>query len=82
MNTKLTLMLDKQVIDKAKDYAKSHHTSISKMVENFLASIDERNKPHIEIGPLTKALSGGLNFPEGTTDFKGFIKNLKALEND
>ena len=82
MNTKLTLMLDKQVIEKAKIYAKSHHTSLSKMVENFLTRVDEVKQGSVEIGPLTKALSGGLEFPEGTTDYKGLIRNLKASEND
>ena len=80
MNAKLTLMLDKEVIEIAKVYAKSHHTSLSKMVENFLANIDKEHK-NVEVGPLTKALSGGLNFPENTVDLKEYVRSLKAMEN-
>jgi hypothetical protein len=82
MNTKLTLMLDKQVIEKAKIYAKSHQTSLSKMVETFLASVDDERNSKIEIGPLTQALSGGISFPPGTSDYKGYLRELKASDND
>ncbi len=36
MDTKLTLKLDKLVIDKAKEYASSHKRSLSRMIESYL----------------------------------------------
>ncbi len=39
MNTKLTLSVDQDLIQQAKEYAKSNGTSISKMVENYLQSV-------------------------------------------
>ena len=36
MRTKLTLTIDKQVVDKAKLYAKKKNRSVSKLVEEYL----------------------------------------------
>ncbi len=36
MDTKLTLKLDKEIIDLAKEYVKEHGTSLSKFVEDYL----------------------------------------------
>ena len=36
MNTKLTLKLDSNIIDKAKNYAASHQKSLSGMIESYL----------------------------------------------
>ncbi len=35
METKLTLSLDKEIIEQAKKYAKQQKTSLSNMVENY-----------------------------------------------
>lgn len=37
--TKLTLRIEKPVIESAKDYAQHHHTSLSKLVAEFLRSL-------------------------------------------
>ncbi|GJM17580.1 MAG: hypothetical protein DHS20C13_29070 [Thermodesulfobacteriota bacterium] len=39
MNTKLTLNLNKEIIQGAKDYAKEHNISLSFLVENYLQKI-------------------------------------------
>jgi hypothetical protein len=57
MNTKLTIKLDKGVIEKAKDYVKKEKTSLSKMIENYLLNLTSK-KPDFEITPLVKSLSG------------------------
>lgn len=60
MNAKLTLSLDKEVIEKAKAYAKEQGISLSKMLENYLkvvTSKTERNKDEIEISPFVKSLA-------------------------
>ncbi len=58
METKLTIRLKKEVIEKAKDYAKNHKTSLSKMVESYLESITEPKKNEIKITPLVESLIG------------------------
>jgi hypothetical protein len=58
METKLTLRLQKKVIDQAKEYANDHETSLSKLVENYLLAITEESGSTENISPLVKSLSG------------------------
>ena len=44
MITKLTLTIEDEVIDSAKDYAKSKGKSLSKIVENYLRLISSKNR--------------------------------------
>ncbi|WP_373056984.1 DUF6364 family protein [Zunongwangia sp. H14] len=64
MDTKLTLSLNKAVIEKAKDYARSNNTSLSKMVEFYLAAIVEKDEKDLNITPLVESLSGVINIEE------------------
>ncbi len=64
MDTKLTLSLDKLIIEQAKVYAKSNKVSLSKLIESYLATLTNRNKSEIEITPLVKSLSGVISMDE------------------
>ncbi|MFB6319642.1 DUF6364 family protein [Saccharicrinis sp. FJH54] len=75
MNTKLTLNLDKAVIERAKGYAKSHKISLSRLIESYLSSLTTNKKQEIEITPLVESLSGVINldsdfdYKESYTDY-------------
>lgn len=59
MNTKLTLNLDKSIIDEAKSYAKKNQVSLSKLIENYLNSLVSTNqKKTTRISPLVESLTG------------------------
>lgn len=61
MTTKLTLTLDKQVINRAKEYAKKQGTSLSKLVESYFTRIYNQESGEINnvsIPPITKELTG------------------------
>jgi hypothetical protein len=58
VNTKLTIKLDSEVISRAKKYAQSRKTSLSKMIESYLDSVTKPDPDDIEITPLVKSLSG------------------------
>lgn len=58
MDTKLTLKLDKLIIENAKEYAKKKNISLSKMIENYLQAITNKQKKEIEISPLVQSLIG------------------------
>jgi len=58
MNTKLTLNLDKGVIDQAKSYAKNNSVSLSKLIENYLDSLTKRSDMKSQISPLVESLTG------------------------
>ena len=44
MNAKLTLTLDKELIEGAKEYAKSSNLSLSKILERYLRSLLDEKK--------------------------------------
>jgi hypothetical protein len=44
MNTKLTLSIDYEIIEKAKEYAKENGRSVSDIVENYLRTIVEKKQ--------------------------------------
>jgi hypothetical protein len=58
MNTKLTLNIDRKVIEKAKEYSKSRKISLSRLIETYLSSLIANKKQDIEITPLVESLSG------------------------
>ncbi len=64
MNTKLTLKLDKLVIEQAKEYASSHKRSLSKIIEAYLKSlVTKNNEDDFEISPFVKSISTGVRIP-------------------
>ena len=64
MNTKLTLRLNSNVIQRAKNWAQKNRTSLSKMIESYLNSVTRQKSEDIEITPLIESLSGIIELPE------------------
>lgn len=60
MNTKLTLTIEKKVIDTAKKYAKDKGQSLSEMVENYfkLVTVERVNMKEKQLSPKVKKLRG------------------------
>lgn len=76
MNTKLTLNLNKSTIEYAKDYAKSNRTSLSKLIENYLNSLIQKDENQVKISPLVESLTG-LIPQESEEDYKkGYYEYL------
>ena len=64
MYTKLTLSIDKEIIERAKKYAKSRKISLSRLIESYLAAVTNKKSDEMEISPLVESLSGVINLPE------------------
>jgi dsDNA-specific endonuclease/ATPase MutS2 len=64
METKLTLRLDEEVIQRAKKYAASQKSSLSKLIESYLDSItkEKSEMKNVEPTPLVERLSGVISF--------------------
>ncbi len=74
MNTKLTLNLDKEIIEAAKVYAKSHQVSLSKLIENYLKSITRESKKKSSVSPLVESLTGIIpNDYDEKKDYREYI---------
>lgn len=64
MDAKLTLKLDKQVIERAKQYAASHKRSLSRLIEAYLKSLTIGEEPgEDDISPFVRSLSSGVKIP-------------------
>lgn len=74
MNTKLTLSLNKEVIEKAKAYTKSKGISLSKLVEDMLTGIinmeQDENPESKEIHPTLQKMSGSLKMKNDHLSYK------------
>jgi hypothetical protein len=81
MDTKLTLKLDKYVIDKAKEYATSHKKSLSRLIESYLKTLvdNEKSPPDSdsEISPFVKSMQSGVKIP-ADYDYKKDYSNYLA----
>lgn len=81
MDTKLTLSLDKKVIEQAKKYAKKKNISLSKLIEAYLSKTSFQEKDEPVISPLVKSLSGILKLPKGFDRKKGYSDYLSEKYN-
>jgi hypothetical protein len=65
MNVKLTLNLNKDIIERAKLYARDNNQSLSSLVQNYFIFLSETNQvDEIEISPNVKELSGIINLDQ------------------
>ncbi len=60
MNTKLTLTIEKAIIEKAKLYARKKERSLSDLIENYLKALTSSEESLIdtETTPLVKRMRG------------------------
>jgi hypothetical protein len=58
MNVKLTLSLDREIIEQAKEFARSRHKSLSKLIETYLRQVAKTDDALKQVTPLVAKLSG------------------------
>lgn len=63
MTTKLTLTVERAVIEKAKVYARITGRSLSEIIESYLESLVEENE-FGKISPKLRSLVGAVNLPK------------------
>jgi dsDNA-specific endonuclease/ATPase MutS2 len=61
MNTKLTLSLDRDIIEQAKEFAQSQHQSLSKLIEGYLRQVTRAKDAKLPVTPIVASLSGVLD---------------------
>lgn len=62
--SKLTLSVDKAIIEAAKKYAKGKNTSLSRIIENYLQKIISDTQSEEEQTPIVDKLSGSISLPD------------------
>lgn len=76
MDAQITLNLNKEILDEAKNYAKERGVSLSQIIESYL-SILIQNKDDEGFSPAVKKLSGILSesqIAEGKTGYGSHLK--------
>jgi len=63
MTTKLTLTVEKSIIERAKIYAKNTGRSLSELIENYLEAITEDNSNQ-KTSPKLKKIIGAVTLPK------------------
>ena len=78
MSKKLTLSIDETTIEKAKRYAKKKKKSLSKLIQEYLNYVAERENESIELEltPTVKKLLGSVKMQEKSIEDARF-KYLK-----
>lgn len=78
MQTKLTLTVDQDVIENAKDYAKKHERSLSNIVEEYLKSLSSfksQNKK-AKFSKIVKELKGSVKDPNKNKSYKELLQEV------
>ncbi len=75
MSTKLTLTVDKAIIEAAKKYAKSNGRSLSNIIEEYLKSLvqNKTDNSDFEISPLVQSLWGSVKPLPESMDYKEIL---------
>jgi hypothetical protein len=68
MTTKLTLSIESSVIEQAKNYAKAHNKSLSRLIENYLKSLSEPKEAHVQESSILYGLMGSFSDDATQTD--------------
>lgn len=80
MATKLTLSIDKEVIEEAKKYAKKEGRSLSNIIEEYLKSISTKKmlkkRDKSELDALINELCGSVKLPKGKS-YKELIREAR-----
>ncbi|MBB4118111.1 type 1 glutamine amidotransferase [Mesonia hippocampi] len=76
MNTKLTLTIERDIIERAKSYAKDKNRSLSDIIENYLKTLIEKEQKNEDqkLNPIVESLKGSFKMPKNM-DYKKELKN-------
>jgi hypothetical protein len=76
MQTKLTLRLDDELINRAKSYAKKSGKSVSQIVAGYFSLLDDKpEKETSEFTPIVRSLKGSLKGVKvGKKDYHKYLE--------
>lgn len=75
MSTKLTLTIEKDIIERAKEFAMRKNRSLSDIIENYLKILTEKEEKNEtqKINPIVESLRGSFKMPKDM-DYKKELK--------
>lgn len=79
MDTKITLSFDKDIIDRAKEFADQHNISLSRLTEFLYAQITSKNYKSLEELPIADWVT---QVAEGEVEYKRMPSSRKAMKDE
>lgn len=78
MNTKLTLTIEREIIERAKQYAKEKNRSLSDIIENYLKFLTNKDSnADSDLNPAIESLKGAFKMPKNFDYKKELGKRLE-----
>jgi hypothetical protein len=77
MNTRLTLTLEKNIVEAIREYACSNDRTLSDMIENYFKLILYNRIPKTKTTPIVNSLKGAFKVPVDF-DYKEALSNALA----
>ena len=74
---KLTLRMDTELVNSAKEYAALHGTSLSQLVADYFADLTRQKANDEQLPPLTQSLKGLLADSKELIDEESYKKHLE-----
>ena len=72
----LTLRIDTELVNSAREYAALHGTSLSQLVADYFADLTRQTAKDEQLPPLTQSLKGLLSGSKGFMDEESYKKHL------
>lgn len=71
--TKLTLRMDRKLVQRAKSYAKSSGKSVSAIVADFFELLEEQGTRAPELTPAVRSLIGVISPPTEEREYRRYL---------
>jgi hypothetical protein len=79
MDTKITLSFDKDIIERAKEFADQNNISLSRLTEFLYAQITSKNYKSLDELPIADWVT---QVAEGEVEYKRTPSSRKAMKNE
>jgi len=72
-STKLTIRVPRKVLERAKQYAREHQTSLTRLVSEYLQQLPVENDPLVD-APIVQRLSGLVSPDVSIEDYQQYLE--------
>jgi hypothetical protein len=72
-STKLTIRIPRKVLERAKQYAREHQTSLTRLVSEYLQQLPVENDPLVD-APIVQRLSGLVSSDVSIEDYQQYLE--------
>ena len=79
--TKLTVRVPRDLLEGAKRYAKTHHTSLTRLVSTYLEQLSSQDDPLAD-APIVRRLSGILSKDVSIDDYHAYLERKYGAQTE